>query len=124
MALDSSAEFFDRIAFHSFGHIIPKENAFATTLSSGPTGKELSFTYANRNDKEMFIELSQVLVNICNVSPGGVVCFFSSYQLLDAFQRNLPYKSRESMERKKKVLCKSLYQVAPSFRCVFVDIYG
>ncbi|KAM9815513.1 ATP-dependent DNA helicase DDX11 isoform X2 [Syngnathus typhle] len=70
----------ERIAEFSCGHVIPPENLLPIVLCSGPSGQELDFTYQNRDSPRMMDETGRILSNICNVVPGGVVCFFPSYE--------------------------------------------
>ncbi|XP_057692593.1 ATP-dependent DNA helicase DDX11 [Corythoichthys intestinalis] len=72
----------DRIAEFSCGHVIPPENILPIVLCSGPSGQELEFTYQNRDSPRMMDETGRILSNICNVVPGGMVCFFPSYEYL------------------------------------------
>jgi len=70
----------------SCGHVIPKENLIAWTLSTGPTGKTFEFTYGKRGGiegEEMLDDLGRAVLNICSVVPDGVVVFFPSYNFLD-----------------------------------------
>lgn len=70
----------------SCGHVIPKENLLAWTLSTGPTGKTFEFTYGKRGGREgeeMLDDLGRALLNICGAVPDGVVVFFPSYAFLD-----------------------------------------
>ncbi|CAB1323127.1 unnamed protein product [Coregonus sp. 'balchen'] len=69
----------DRIIEFSCGHVIPPENILPIVLCSGPSGQELEFTFQNRDTPRMMEETGRVLSNLCNVVPGGVVCFFPSY---------------------------------------------
>lgn len=49
-------------------------------------------------------DLSMVIQNICNVVPAGIVCFFSSYDVMDQFYKHLvESKSLEKIQQKKKV---------------------
>uniref|UniRef100_A0A7N8YQD7 ATP-dependent DNA helicase DDX11 n=1 Tax=Mastacembelus armatus TaxID=205130 RepID=A0A7N8YQD7_9TELE len=61
-------------------HVIPAENILPLVLCSGPSGQELDFTFQNRDSPHMMDETGRILSNICNVVPGGVVCFFPSYE--------------------------------------------
>uniref|UniRef100_A0A8C9X399 DEAD/H (Asp-Glu-Ala-Asp/His) box helicase 11 n=1 Tax=Sander lucioperca TaxID=283035 RepID=A0A8C9X399_SANLU len=61
-------------------HVIPPENILPLVLCSGPSGQELDFTFQNRDSPRMMDETGRILSNICNVVPGGVVCFFPSYE--------------------------------------------
>ncbi|XP_040201179.1 ATP-dependent DNA helicase DDX11 isoform X2 [Rana temporaria] len=69
----------DRIVEFSCGHVIPPENILPIVLCSGPTNQQLEFTYQKRDLPEMMDETGRILVNLCNVIPGGLVCFFPSY---------------------------------------------
>uniref|UniRef100_A0A3B4FP01 DEAD/H-box helicase 11 n=1 Tax=Pundamilia nyererei TaxID=303518 RepID=A0A3B4FP01_9CICH len=69
----------ERITEFSCGHVIPPENILPLVLCSGPSGQELEFTFQNRDTPRMMDETGRILSNICNVVPGGVVCFFPSY---------------------------------------------
>uniref|UniRef100_A0A8D3CF52 DEAD/H (Asp-Glu-Ala-Asp/His) box helicase 11 n=1 Tax=Scophthalmus maximus TaxID=52904 RepID=A0A8D3CF52_SCOMX len=70
----------ERITEFSCGHVIPPENILPLVLCSGPSGQELDFTFQNRDSPTMMDETGRILSNICNVVPGGVVCFFPSYE--------------------------------------------
>ncbi|KAG7522150.1 ATP-dependent DNA helicase DDX11 [Solea senegalensis] len=70
----------ERITEFCCGHVIPPENILPLVLCSGPSGQELDFTYQSRDSPKMMDETGRILSNICNVVPGGVVCFFPSYE--------------------------------------------
>ncbi|XP_060779251.1 ATP-dependent DNA helicase DDX11 isoform X3 [Neoarius graeffei] len=70
----------ERIAEFSCGHVIPPENILPIILCAGPSGQELEFTFQTRDMPQMMEETGRVLSNLCNVVPGGVVCFFPSYE--------------------------------------------
>ncbi|XP_037538797.1 ATP-dependent DNA helicase DDX11 [Nematolebias whitei] len=70
----------ERIVEFSCGHVIPPENILPLVLCAGPSGQELDFTFQNRDSPRMMDETGRILSNICNVVPGGVVCFFPSYE--------------------------------------------
>ncbi|XP_060101720.1 ATP-dependent DNA helicase DDX11 [Heteronotia binoei] len=69
-----------RIEEFSCGHVIPPDNILPIVLCSGPSGQQLEFTYEKRNLPQMMEEMGRILSNLCNVIPGGVVCFFPSYE--------------------------------------------
>uniref|UniRef100_A0ACB8FMR9 DEAD H (Asp-Glu-Ala-Asp His) box helicase 11 n=1 Tax=Sphaerodactylus townsendi TaxID=933632 RepID=A0ACB8FMR9_9SAUR len=69
-----------RIEEFSCGHVIPPDNILPVVLCSGPSGQQLEFTYEKRNLPQMMDETGRILRNLCNVVPGGVVCFFPSYE--------------------------------------------
>uniref|UniRef100_A0A8V0YEE1 ATP-dependent DNA helicase DDX11 n=1 Tax=Gallus gallus TaxID=9031 RepID=A0A8V0YEE1_CHICK len=68
-----------RIVEFSCGHVIPPENILPIILCSGPSNQQLEFTYQTRDLPQMMDETGRILCNLCNVVPGGVVCFFPSY---------------------------------------------
>ncbi|XP_061494663.1 ATP-dependent DNA helicase DDX11 isoform X2 [Rhineura floridana] len=70
----------DRIEEFSCGHVIPPENILPIILCSGPSNQQLEFTYEKRGLPQMMDETGRILCNLCNVVPGGLVCFFPSYE--------------------------------------------
>ncbi|XP_062991006.1 ATP-dependent DNA helicase DDX11 [Elgaria multicarinata webbii] len=70
----------DRIEEFSCGHVIPPENILPIILCSGPSNQQLEFTYEKRGLPQMVDETGRILCNLCNIVPGGVVCFFPSYE--------------------------------------------
>ncbi|XP_075533464.1 ATP-dependent DNA helicase DDX11 [Dermacentor variabilis] len=70
----------ERIMHFSCGHVVAKENLSVIALGQGPTGRVFEFTYKNKMDPEVIDELGRVLVNVTRVIPGGIVCFFPSYE--------------------------------------------
>lgn len=76
----------ERLTTLSCGHVIPKENLLAWTLSKGPSGKPFEFTFGKRSGREgeeMIDELGRAVLNICTVVSDGIVVFFPSYSYLD-----------------------------------------
>ncbi|CAH3188057.1 unnamed protein product, partial [Porites evermanni] len=69
----------DNIVEFSCGHVIPAENLLSVALDKGPAGKEFDFTFQSRDSPDLKDELGRLLINMFAVVPGGVVCFFSSY---------------------------------------------
>ncbi|XP_025020448.1 ATP-dependent DNA helicase DDX11 isoform X1 [Python bivittatus] len=69
----------DRIEEFSCGHVIPPDNILPIILCSGPSNQLLEFTYEKRGLPQLMEETGRILSNLCNVVPGGVVCFFPSY---------------------------------------------
>ncbi|KAH0550233.1 hypothetical protein KQX54_018256 [Cotesia glomerata] len=60
-------------------HVIPKEQVFVKAIGQGPNNVALRATYANVNTWRFQDELGQVLLDVCQTVPFGVLCFFSSY---------------------------------------------
>ncbi|ERE83173.1 putative ATP-dependent RNA helicase DDX11-like protein [Cricetulus griseus] len=72
----------ERVVEFSCGHVIPPDNILPLIICSGPSNQQLEFTYQRRDLPQMMEETGRVLCNLCNVVPGGVVCFFPSYEYL------------------------------------------
>uniref|UniRef100_A0A8C5L055 ATP-dependent DNA helicase DDX11 n=1 Tax=Jaculus jaculus TaxID=51337 RepID=A0A8C5L055_JACJA len=70
----------ERVVEFSCGHVIPPDNILPLIICSGPSNQQLEFTYQKRELPQMMDEVGRILCNLCNVVPGGVVCFFPSYE--------------------------------------------
>uniref|UniRef100_A0A8C9PEK8 ATP-dependent DNA helicase DDX11 n=1 Tax=Spermophilus dauricus TaxID=99837 RepID=A0A8C9PEK8_SPEDA len=69
----------ERVVEFSCGHVIPPDNILPLVICSGPSNQQLEFTYQKRELPQM-VSTGRILCNLCNVVPGGVVCFFPSYE--------------------------------------------
>nr|XP_060632744.1 ATP-dependent DNA helicase DDX11 [Anolis sagrei ordinatus] len=78
--LQSAGASADRIEEFSCGHVIPPDNILPIILCSGPSNQQLEFTYEKRGLPQMMEETGRILCNLCNIVPGGMVCFFPSYE--------------------------------------------
>ncbi|XP_051010413.1 ATP-dependent DNA helicase DDX11 [Acomys russatus] len=72
----------ERVVEFSCGHVIPPENILPLIICSGPSNQQLEFTYQRRELPQMMEETGRILCNLCNVVPGGMVCFLPSYEYL------------------------------------------
>ncbi|XP_047404058.1 ATP-dependent DNA helicase DDX11 isoform X1 [Sciurus carolinensis] len=70
----------ERVVEFSCGHVIPPDNILPLIICSGPSNQQLEFTYQKRELPQMMEETGRILCNLCNVVPGGVICFFPSYE--------------------------------------------
>lgn len=43
----------ERIEEHFFGHVVPSNAVLPMVVSKGPTGRQFSFLFANRTNKDM-----------------------------------------------------------------------
>jgi chromosome transmission fidelity protein 1 len=68
-----------RLDVFSCGHVIPPENLTSLCVSKGPTGVGFDFTHKSRVLPEQMDELGRLLLNVCTITPGGVVVFLPSY---------------------------------------------
>ncbi|GAB1301281.1 ATP-dependent DNA helicase DDX11 [Apodemus speciosus] len=71
-----------RVVEFSCGHVIPPDNILPLIICNGPSNQQLEFTYQRRELPQMMEETGRILCNLCNVVPGGVVCFLPSYEYL------------------------------------------
>lgn len=63
-------------------HVVPRRNVMALVCGQGPRGVELEFTYRNRKSFAMIDELGRTIEHSVKKVNGGVVIFFSSYDLM------------------------------------------
>ncbi|KAJ4862608.1 hypothetical protein T069G_03562 [Trichoderma breve] len=74
----------EKVTSLSCGHVIPPENLCVWTLaSSNAESPPFEFSFKQRGNKEMMIQLGLAILNVCNIVPDGVVVFFPSYGYLD-----------------------------------------
>lgn len=93
-----------RVSVFTCGHIIPEENILPITISSGPSGKVFDFSYNQRSNTEILDELGRLLINVTNVVPAGVVCFFPSYDYENnVFEHLKRTRVIDKIQNKKKV---------------------
>ncbi|XP_065685204.1 ATP-dependent DNA helicase DDX11 isoform X1 [Hydra vulgaris] len=93
-----------RITEFSCGHVIPSSNLLVLALQKGPSSMDMSFTYQSRNNFDLVDELGRLLVNICSVVPGGIVCFFPSYDYEEfVYKRWINTSLFNKIDSKKKV---------------------
>eukprot|EP00041_Stephanoeca_diplocostata_P014004 m.251522 g.251522 ORF g.251522 m.251522 type:complete len:960 (-) comp19540_c0_seq1:191-3070(-) len=79
----SSARIDVPISYFSCGHVIPPDNLIACIAAAGPSGKPLNYSYTNRSDPSrgphLLRDTGQLVLNLCNIIPDGLVVFFPSY---------------------------------------------
>jgi len=66
-------------------HVIKPEQVSVLALPRGIAGRNLKSTYENRNDREMGKDLGNTIAALVKVIPGGVLCFFSSYGVMEMY---------------------------------------
>ncbi|ORX45561.1 DNA repair helicase [Piromyces finnis] len=71
------------IAHYSYDHVIDSSSLLTMVIEKGPLGSPFLFNYENRNNPKMLKELGQLIINVVNVIPDGVVLFFPSYHYLN-----------------------------------------
>ncbi|XP_018396532.1 PREDICTED: Fanconi anemia group J protein homolog [Cyphomyrmex costatus] len=63
-------------------HIIPKNQLYIRYIAQGPNKKPLKATYAQVNTWDFQDELGNLVLQVCDAVPYGVLCFFSSYKAM------------------------------------------
>ncbi|KAJ3149845.1 DEAD H (Asp-Glu-Ala-Asp His) box helicase 11 [Geranomyces michiganensis] len=93
-----------RISNFSCGHVIPSTSLLTMCVPVGPTKQSFDFRFENRNSTALIDELGAAIANLCTVVPGGVVCFFVSYEYLDTVHSQWAKGSAlQRIQAKKKV---------------------
>ncbi|CAG8242016.1 unnamed protein product [Penicillium salamii] len=105
----------ERLDTFSYGHVIPKTNLVAQSLTQGLMGNDFDFTYEARSSEKMITDLGRTMATLCQVIPDGVVAFFPSYdylsQVIGVWRKPIPNGNGQStfdlLARKKKILYES-----------------
>ncbi|OUM58708.1 hypothetical protein PIROE2DRAFT_34546, partial [Piromyces sp. E2] len=71
------------IVHYSYDHVIDSSSLLTMIVEKGPLGSPFIFNYENRNNQKMLKELGQLILNVINVIPDGIVVFFPSYHYLN-----------------------------------------
>ena len=68
-------------------HVIDKKQVHFGILTSSLFDKkeEFIFNALNRNNNQMINNLGKTIVELCKVTPGGILVFFGSYQVMEDF---------------------------------------
>ncbi|TGZ47264.1 Fanconi anemia group J protein homolog isoform X2 [Temnothorax longispinosus] len=64
-------------------HIIPKEQVYVRCISRGPKGIALKAVYEKVGTYDFQDELGNLILQVCDSVPYGVLCFFSSYTTMN-----------------------------------------
>ena len=64
-------------------HVIADKQVWVGSIGCGPSGQQLQATYQNTNALSFQDDLGKLILAICDVVPHGVLCFFSSYKMLE-----------------------------------------
>ena len=64
-------------------HVISDHQVWVGSIGAGPNGQQLQATYQNTNTLNFQDDLGKLVLAICKVVPYGVLCFFTSYKMLE-----------------------------------------
>ncbi|KAJ3084917.1 DEAD H (Asp-Glu-Ala-Asp His) box helicase 11, partial [Quaeritorhiza haematococci] len=81
-------------------HVIPRGNLQTLILKTGPSGREMNFSFDKRSNPQLMDEVAIAVSNLCKLIPGGVVCFFPSFSYLDTIYDR--WKKTQALDRIKK----------------------
>ncbi|KAI8071019.1 helicase C-terminal domain-containing protein [Gongronella butleri] len=73
----------ERIHHFSCGHVIPPDHLQTLIVDKGPSGEPFVLNFSNRENAQLIDEVGRALINLSNVVPDGMVCFFSSFAYMD-----------------------------------------
>ncbi|MPC33978.1 Fanconi anemia group J [Portunus trituberculatus] len=91
-------------------HVIDQNQVFVGTIGHGPRGRSLQATFQNTESWDFQDELGDLVLNVCQTVPAGILCFLPSYSMLnklhDRWQSTGVWdeisKIKEAMTEKKK----------------------
>jgi regulator of telomere elongation helicase 1 len=63
-------------------HVVPASHIFVGVLPQGPNGGLLTSTFNRRENSQYLEELGETIIRICETTPDGVLCFFTSYGMM------------------------------------------
>ncbi|XP_041348018.1 Fanconi anemia group J protein homolog [Gigantopelta aegis] len=67
-------------------HVIKDNQIWVGAIGQGPTGSQLQAVYRNVDTFAFQDELGQLILRVCETVPHGVLCFLSSYKMLQKVQ--------------------------------------
>lgn len=73
----------ERVRHFECGHVVPPEQLLTVSIGRGPSGKPLNLKHEARDDTGTMSELGQLLVNLSDVVPEGLVVFVPSFGYLE-----------------------------------------
>ncbi|KAG5716392.1 ATP-dependent RNA helicase CHL1, partial [Termitomyces sp. T112] len=73
----------ERLSTFSCGHIIPADNLQTLIISKSPRGNDLEYKAGKQSDVNVIADLGQILLNLVNLVPSGMIVFFPSYNFLN-----------------------------------------
>ena len=75
-------------------HVIDDSQINFCVLSSSPDKDiEFNFNREKRMEKNMILELGNIIVKLCQKTPGGILVFFSSYYIMEEYIKEWTEKS-------------------------------
>ena len=66
-------------------HVVDKQQVLVQVLQKGPDNCVFNFNYQNRRNKDQMNDLGAAIGNCSRMVEGGILVFFSSYEVLNSF---------------------------------------
>ncbi|XP_072249263.1 Fanconi anemia group J protein [Leuresthes tenuis] len=86
-------------------HVINKSQVWVGTVGAGPQGRRLCATFQHAETFAFQDEVGALLLHVCQVMAKGVLCFLSSYKMLDKLRdRWITTGQWEKLEQLKTVI--------------------
>eukprot|EP00884_Botryococcus_braunii_P018140 jgi/Botrbrau1/5009/Bobra.0396s0030.1 len=77
----------ERMRHFSCGHVVGRERLLALAVGKGPSGRSLELRHGQRSLPALIDELGNLLVNVCQAVPAGVVVFFPSFAYAEEVEK-------------------------------------
>ena len=92
------------------GHIINNKQVHFCSLFSSPFNSKINFefSYENRPNDNIKIELGKTLIKLCEITPGGILIFFTSFNVMNSHIELWEKNNIISEIQKYKIICKDL----------------
>eukprot|EP00057_Strongylocentrotus_purpuratus_P023977 XP_011678451.1 PREDICTED: Fanconi anemia group J protein homolog [Strongylocentrotus purpuratus] len=89
-------------------HVINKSQVWVSTWAFGPNGHSLNATYRNAETFAFQDDLGRVVLEVCRVIPYGVLCFVSSYSMMNkVIERWKTTGLYDQLQSLKQVMCEA-----------------
>ena len=106
-------------------HVIPSSQVWVGSVGCGPTEVELQATYKNVHTLQFQDELGSIVKHVCDITPKGVLCFFTSYSTMNLMAER--WKSTglwEAISEKKHIFNETSGKNSASFDELISDFYS
>nr|XP_054773588.1 Fanconi anemia group J protein homolog [Lytechinus pictus] len=89
-------------------HVIKSSQVWVGSLAFGPNGHSLNATYKNAETFAFQDDLGRVVLEVCKVIPYGVLCFVSSYSMMNkVIERWTATGLYDQLQSLKSVMCEA-----------------
>ncbi|XP_046841127.1 Fanconi anemia group J protein homolog [Xenia sp. Carnegie-2017] len=105
-------------------HVISRSQVMVGSLSTGPSGTTLNGSYRFSEKLQFQDELGETILRVCEAVPHGVLCFLSSYGMLDKLTKRWKCTNLWTrLKRVKNTFCEPRCGDKSDFNGVISDYY-